>query len=84
MERAGEKLKHIRERLKLTYREVERASQEIACKRGNTGFAIALSRRVAVVMSAIEFDDHSLCRTEEVDNIGTDWRLSPEVCALDW
>lgn len=44
MERAGEKLKHIRERLKLTYREVERASQEIACKRGNTGFAIALSR----------------------------------------
>ena len=44
MERAGEKLKRIRERLKLTFRDVERASLEIARKRGNTGFAIALSR----------------------------------------
>jgi transcriptional regulator with XRE-family HTH domain len=44
MERAGEKLKHVRERLKLTYRQVERASLDIARRRGNTGFAIALSR----------------------------------------
>jgi transcriptional regulator with XRE-family HTH domain len=44
MERPGEKLKHIRERLRLTYRDVERATLEIARRRGNPGFAIALSR----------------------------------------
>jgi transcriptional regulator with XRE-family HTH domain len=32
MERAGEKLKRVRERLKLTYREVEEASQGIAAQ----------------------------------------------------
>ena len=30
MERPGEKLKRIRERLKLTYRDVEKASQQVA------------------------------------------------------
>jgi|ERR1039458_1129456 transcriptional regulator with XRE-family HTH domain len=44
MERPGEKLKRIRERLKLTYRDVERASQQIAQRRGSDEFAIALSR----------------------------------------
>jgi len=44
MERAGEKLKRIRERLKLTYRDVEKASQQIAELRGSDEFAIALSR----------------------------------------
>ena len=44
MERAGEKLKRIRERLKLTYRDVEKASQQIAEHRGSDEFAIALSR----------------------------------------
>ena len=44
MERPGEKLKRLRERLKLTYRDVEKASQEIASRRGNDEFAIALSR----------------------------------------
>jgi len=44
MERAGEKLKRVRERLKLTFRDVEQASQEIAFRRGNDEFAIALSR----------------------------------------
>ena len=44
MERPGEKLKRIRERLKLTYRDVEKASQEIAEGRGSEEFAIALSR----------------------------------------
>ena len=38
-------------------------------------FAIALGRRVVVVMPAIEFDDQSLCRTKEVDDIGD--RLAP-------
>jgi transcriptional regulator with XRE-family HTH domain len=44
MERAGEKLKRVRERLKLTYRDVERASQQIASSRSSDEFAIALSR----------------------------------------
>ena len=44
MERAGEKLKRVRERLKLTFRDVEQASQEIAFRRSNDEFAIALSR----------------------------------------
>ncbi|MGD0499690.1 MAG: helix-turn-helix transcriptional regulator [Bryobacteraceae bacterium] len=44
MERAGEKLKRVRERLKLTYRDVEEASQRIASRLANPEFAIALSR----------------------------------------
>ena len=44
MERPGEKLKRVRERLKLTYRDVEKASHQIAAKRANQEFAIALSR----------------------------------------
>ena len=44
MERAGEKLKRAREALKLTYRDVEQASQEIAFRRGSDEFALALSR----------------------------------------
>ena len=45
MERPGERLKRVRERLKLTYRDVERASQQIVLRRGgNEEFAIALSR----------------------------------------
>ena len=44
MERAGLKLKRTRERLKLTYREVEEASQGIAAQFHNAEFAIALSR----------------------------------------
>jgi len=44
MERPGEKLKRLRNRLKLTYRDVEKASHLIAARRGNDEFAIALSR----------------------------------------
>lgn len=44
MDRAGEKLKRIRERLKLTYRDVEQASQELARRRANTEFLVPLSR----------------------------------------
>ena len=44
MDRAGEKLKRSRERLKLTFRDVEQASLKIADRRGNDEFAIALSR----------------------------------------
>ncbi len=44
MERTGQKLKRIRERLKLTYRDVEEHSQEIARRMNNSEFSIALSR----------------------------------------
>jgi transcriptional regulator with XRE-family HTH domain len=44
MERPGEKLKRVRERLKLTYRDVEKASQQLVQRRANDEFAIALSR----------------------------------------
>jgi hypothetical protein len=47
-------------------------------------FAIARGCRIIVMVPAIEFDDQSPCRTEEVDDIGTDWRLPPEVSAFDW
>jgi transcriptional regulator with XRE-family HTH domain len=37
-------LKRVREKLRLTYREVEEASRRIAARRGNTEFILALSR----------------------------------------
>jgi len=44
MDRAGQRLKRTRERLKLTFRDVEHASQKIAAERENDEFIIALSR----------------------------------------
>jgi len=44
METAGQKLKHVRERLGLRYRDVEKASLRIAGRHGNAEFSIALSR----------------------------------------
>lgn len=44
MERPGEKLKRVREKLRLTYRDVEKASQQIAARNRNDEFIIALSR----------------------------------------
>jgi len=44
MDRPGVKLKQAREKLGLTYRDVEKASQEIAARHSNDEFAIALSR----------------------------------------
>jgi len=44
MDRAGEKLKRVRERLNLTFRDVEQASQVVASRRASDEFAIALSR----------------------------------------
>lgn len=44
MDRPGERLKRARERLSLTFRQVELASQQIARRRGSDEFAIALSR----------------------------------------
>ena len=44
MERPGEKLKRARQRLGLTYRDVQKASQQIAKRQANIEFSIALSR----------------------------------------
>src|SRR6266404_5648814 len=44
MEEPGQKLKRIRERLNMRFREVEEASTEIAQRRGNDEFIVALSR----------------------------------------
>ena len=44
MEEAGQKLKRIRERLGLTYRDVEEASARIAEANQNDEFVVALSR----------------------------------------
>ncbi len=43
-EEAGQKLKRIRERLNLRFRDVEEASAKIAARRNNDEFVIALSR----------------------------------------
>jgi transcriptional regulator with XRE-family HTH domain len=43
-ERPGAQLKRARERWGLTYRDVVKASQQIAARRGNDEFAVALSR----------------------------------------
>src|SRR5579864_1449718 len=44
MEEAGRKLKRASERLKLRFRDVEEASAQIAARRGNDEFIVALSR----------------------------------------
>lgn len=44
MEDAGQKLKRVRERLRLKYRDVEEASSRIASARQNDEFTVALSR----------------------------------------
>jgi len=44
MEEAGRKLKRARERLKLRFRDVEEASTQIAARRANDEFVVALSR----------------------------------------
>ncbi|MFL6452256.1 MAG: helix-turn-helix domain-containing protein [Bryobacteraceae bacterium] len=44
MEDAGQKLRRVRERLKLTYRDVEQATQKIAQIHGNYEYSIGLSR----------------------------------------
>jgi len=44
MEEPGQKLKRVRERLNLRFREVEEASTEIAQRRANDEFIVALSR----------------------------------------
>jgi transcriptional regulator with XRE-family HTH domain len=70
MERAGARLKRVREKLGLTYRHVEKASQEIAARRQNDEYAIALSRLADIenkgTMPTI-FRLYSLCAIYRLD-----------------
>lgn len=70
MERSGEKLKRSRERLKLTFRDVEQASQAIAFRRGSDEFAIALSRLADIENKGTVpsiFRIYSLCAIYRLD-----------------
>jgi transcriptional regulator with XRE-family HTH domain len=77
MEEAGQKLKRVRERLNLRYRDVEEASQKIADRRQNDEYVINLSR-----LSAIEnegtvpsiFRLYTLCAIYRLDLVDVlDW-----------
>jgi transcriptional regulator with XRE-family HTH domain len=70
MDRPGEKLRRVRERLKLTYRDVEQASQEIAARRGNPDFTISLSRLADIENNGrtpTVFRLYSLCAIYHLD-----------------
>jgi transcriptional regulator with XRE-family HTH domain len=72
MERAGEKLKRVREKLGLTYREVEQASQQVARQRDCEAFAIALSRLADIENKGTVptiFRLYSLCAIYRLDLI---------------
>jgi transcriptional regulator with XRE-family HTH domain len=70
IEEAGQKLKRVRERLKLRFRDVEEASQRIATHRGNEEFTVALSRLADIenkgTMPSL-FRIYSLCAIYRLD-----------------
>jgi len=47
-------------------------------------FVISLGSLIVIVMSAVEFKDEALCRTEEGNNVRTIRCLAPEMRALYW
>lgn len=64
MDEAGQKLKRVRERLNLRFRDVEEASIKIAARRNNDEFIIALSRLADIENKATVpsmFKLYSLC-----------------------
>ncbi len=70
MDRPGEKLKQVRERLKLTYRDVEQGSRQIAARRGNEEFVIALSRLADIENKGTApsiYRIYSLCAIYRID-----------------
>src|SRR6202451_26561 len=70
MEEAGQKLKRIRERLRLKYRDIEEASLRIAAARQNDEFVVALSRLADIenkgTMPSI-YRMYSLCAIYRLD-----------------
>jgi transcriptional regulator with XRE-family HTH domain len=70
MEDAGQKLKRIRERLRLKYRDVEEASMRIAAANHNDEFAVALSRLADIENKGTVpsiFRLYSLCAVYRLD-----------------
>jgi transcriptional regulator with XRE-family HTH domain len=70
MERPGERLKRVREKLKLTYRDVENASRQIAARRGSEEFVIALSRLADIENKGTApsiFRIYTLCAIYRID-----------------
>jgi transcriptional regulator with XRE-family HTH domain len=70
MERPGERLKRARERLNMTYRDVEQASQAIAQRHKSDEFAIALSRLADIENKGITpsiYRLYSLCVMYGID-----------------
>ncbi len=69
-ERPGERLKRVREKLKLTYRDVEQASRQIAENRGSEEFIIALSRLADIENKGTApsiFRIYTLCAIYRID-----------------
>ena len=70
MEEAGQKLKRVRERLRLKFRDVEEASARIAARHGNDEFIVALSRLADIenkgTMPSV-FRLYSLCAIYRLD-----------------
>ena len=72
MEEPGQKLKRMRERLNLRYRDVEEASQKIAEIRGSDEFAIVLSRLADIENKGTVptiFRLYSLCAIYRLDPV---------------
>jgi transcriptional regulator with XRE-family HTH domain len=69
MEEPGQKLKRVRERLGLKFREVEEASEQIAARRGNSEFTVALSRLSDIERGMVPslFRLYSLCAIYRLD-----------------
>ena len=70
MDEAGQKLKRVRERLNLRFRDVEEASIKIAARRHNDEFVIALSRLADIENKATVpsiFKLYSLCAIYRLD-----------------
>jgi transcriptional regulator with XRE-family HTH domain len=70
MEEPGQKLKRVRERLNLRFREVEEASAEIAQRHGNDEFIVALSRLADIEnkgMIPSIYRLYSLCAIYQID-----------------
>jgi transcriptional regulator with XRE-family HTH domain len=74
MEEAGQRLRRVRERLKLRYRDVEEASQRIARSRGNNEFLVGLSRLADIENRGTVpsfYRLYSLCAIYRLDFVST-------------
>jgi len=74
MEEPGQRLRRVRERLRLRYRDVEEASQRIARSRGNSEFLVGLSRLADIENRGTVpsfYRLYSLCAIYRLDFVST-------------